>query len=673
MRRVLPPLAAICFCFLVAGISQAQPIINNYGLASPTTEVTFEEPSIIGSFVIGVTDVTTQYSGYGVTFENLAFVGQGWPAPPYGYPGMSNNYVSNYSYVIWPPGTSVSIRFTVPVSEAAIGAFTPFPSNTTFTALSGGSVVESFTATTSQTDPNGFYGFTGISFDQIQVSVAPYMYLWIDNIKFNPQISNKPVAEAGPDIIGVDHGPSVSITLDGSGSKDANDPNGINPLTYAWSFISIPPGSGAVLTNANTISPSFVADLPGRYTVSLVVTNSSGIESNPDTVAVDTTNTAPVAEAGLDQVISLVGQTVQLNGGGTDINGDSVTYSWEFNGFPTGSNPSLSGSTIANPTFVADVNGTYIVRLTVVDDHGIWSTPDTVTISFNNIAPMAEAGPDQVATYIGQMVELNGTQSHDDNGESLIYSWTFGSIPLGSSAQFSNPTGSVTTFVADVHGDYKAILNVHDINGLSAEDSVTVTFNNAVPVANAGTNQSVSVGTTVTLNGSASSDANLDPLTYRWSFVSYEGNTPPTLSNSTAVNPTFTADLVGDYVVSLVVNDGFVDSAPNNVTVTAVSNTADPTVKLKEAIDAINALAAGDFKNPNMRNALTNKINAVLSDIEKGLYTDAISKLQNDIMNKTNGCAAGGAPDKNDWIVNCGAQNPVYLKLQEALDLLWGM
>lgn len=92
---------------------------------------------------------------------------------------------------------------------------------------------------------------------------------------------------------------------------------------------------------------------------------------------------------------------------------------------------------------------------------------------------------------------------------------------------------------------------------------------NTAPVANAGVDQSVATGSTVTLNGGASADADGDPLTYNWTLTTKPSGSNAVLSSTTAVNPTFTADLDGSYVVSLVVNDGTVNSAADSVTVTA--------------------------------------------------------------------------------------------------------
>ena len=93
---------------------------------------------------------------------------------------------------------------------------------------------------------------------------------------------------------------------------------------------------------------------------------------------------------------------------------------------------------------------------------------------------------------------------------------------------------------------------------------------NTPPVADAGPDQEVEVGEVVTLDGSGSFDVNGNTLTYAWTLTSKPESSTATLTGATTVSPTFTPDLAGTYVVSLVVNDGTVNSAADTVTITAV-------------------------------------------------------------------------------------------------------
>lgn len=95
---------------------------------------------------------------------------------------------------------------------------------------------------------------------------------------------------------------------------------------------------------------------------------------------------------------------------------------------------------------------------------------------------------------------------------------------------------------------------------------------NAAPVANAGVAQSVVVGAVVTLDGSGSSDANGDLLTYNWAFTSKPSGSSAALSSANAIKPTFTADVVGTYVFNLVVNDGQASSNASTVSITSIAN-----------------------------------------------------------------------------------------------------
>jgi hypothetical protein len=96
--------------------------------------------------------------------------------------------------------------------------------------------------------------------------------------------------------------------------------------------------------------------------------------------------------------------------------------------------------------------------------------------------------------------------------------------------------------------------------------------------------QSVVAGSVVTLDGTSSTDANNDPLTYKWFLTSKPYNSTTTLSSSSTVKPTLITDIAGTYVFSLIVNDGKLDSAVATIAVTAnlanISDTTPPSIRL---------------------------------------------------------------------------------------------
>jgi hypothetical protein len=228
---------------------------------------------------------------------------------------------------------------------------------------------------------------------------------------------------------------------------------------------------------------------------------------------------------------------------------------------------------VFNPSFTADASGTYVASLVVNDgkiDSEVVAT--TINVSGANVAPVANAGANQ-SVVTGSLVSLSGTASTDANGDTLTYKWVL-SVPTGSSAVLSSDTDAQPAFIADVSGTYVAGLTVNDgkVNGTVASSRIVAAPLNTLPVANAGSAQTVSAATVVTLDGSASADADNDTLTYKWVLTTKPTGSTATLSSTTAAKPTFTADTIGVYVASLVVNDGNADSVLVTVPITAVAS-----------------------------------------------------------------------------------------------------
>ena len=283
----------------------------------------------------------------------------------------------------------------------------------------------------------------------------------------------------------------------------------------------------------------------------------------------------PVADAGTSQTVPM-DTLVQLDGSrSASPSGGLLTYQWALVSMPAGSTSTLNNGAVANPTLLPDTIGSYVLRLVVndgVSDSAISLVTITAVAGNSNIAPVADAGPDQILVT-GALVTLDGSGSHDANGDPITYSWRTISLPAGGHATLQHPNDVHPDFTPDVTGTYNFGLTVIDSNAASSsEDDVTITVRtgNVPPVADAGPNRNVVTGAVVTLDGSGSHDPNPgDLLTYSWSMLSRPSGSSAILSNPHAVQTTFTADASGSYVFALVASDGSASSDPSSVTISA--------------------------------------------------------------------------------------------------------
>ena len=131
-------------------------------------------------------------------------------------------------------------------------------------------------------------------------------------------------------------------------------------------------------------------------------------------------------------------------------------------------------------------------------------------------------------------------------------------------AAVSIPTA---TFVAPDSGQYVFSLVVSDGLTSSSRDKVRIiaVLQNAQPIADAGPDQTVSLGDTVQLDGSGSEDPFLGKI------VSYRWEAPEEISlqqGDEVGKASFVASVTGVFIIVLVVSDGSLDSEPDEMIVT---------------------------------------------------------------------------------------------------------
>ncbi len=220
--------------------------------------------------------------------------------------------------------------------------------------------------------------------------------------------------------------------------------------------------------------------------------------------------------------------------------------------------------------------------------YAVWSERDASTQAENAMFATAIATTDEPpvalvsaapSVGVGEVVTLDGSNSSDPEDRALSYFWTL-RAPAGSTAVLSDAFGMSPEFIVDIEGPYVATLIVND----GAQDSapttvIPIALTDQAPVAEAGANRTVNVGTRVTLDGSRSSDREDSVLAWTWTLSGPDGSRA-VLSDPTSAKPDFIADVAGTYAMTLVVNDGTQDSVPDEVVITAVPLDADLGISL---------------------------------------------------------------------------------------------
>lgn len=255
-----------------------------------------------------------------------------------------------------------------------------------------------------------------------------------------------------------------------------------------------------------------------------------------------------------------------------DPNGNPVTYEYRWlvdvgTGNYIDDEFAGRGNHSGNTVPAADTqNGDkWKVEVTPIDSLGARGTKNSVsfaTIGQCNTPPISDAGPDRQVS-VNVSLTLDGSASYDPDGSITSYKWELYS-ETGSWTNIGN-TVSVNRTFATV-GTYTLRLTVTDNYGVSDDDLVYVTVvPNQPPTANAGQDRAVNCtgsSTSVTLDGSGSSDPDGDQLAYSWSGP---------FGTATGAKPIVVLGL-GSHTMTLTVDDGHGHAATDTVVITVVDN-----------------------------------------------------------------------------------------------------
>jgi hypothetical protein len=387
-------------------------------------------------------------------------------------------------------------------------------------------------------------------------------------------------ADAGPDQT-VNEGDTVYLDGSSSTPEDDDDDDEDKIQSYLWEQVKGKPK--VILTGADQAIESFIAppvSKDTRLTFKLTVRFASGSKDTDETKVkvLDDNNDPPTADAGPDQNVDEE-TTVTLDGSNSSDPDDGIeSYLWKQIAGPSVSlsDPQAVQPTFTTPSVAGNKSTSLKFELTVTDFGGLRDTDTTVvnvTGDKDNDPPTADAGPDQNVDE-ETIVTLNGSNSFDPDDGIASYQWQ---QIAGPSVILSNPETVKPTFFAPNVGtdgvSFTFELVVTDVGGLQSSDTtiVNVIWLNDPPIANAGVDQTVLEKSTVTLNGSNSSDPDDGIASYQWKQVAGHS---VTFSDPTDDQPTFEAPSFGDngdqpLIFELLVTDdgGLQSSDSTNVTV----------------------------------------------------------------------------------------------------------
>ncbi|WP_289083669.1 PKD domain-containing protein, partial [uncultured Spongiibacter sp.] len=313
-------------------------------------------------------------------------------------------------------------------------------------------------------------------------------------------------------------------------------------------------------------------------------------------------NELPIISAGADLVVAEAG-SVALQGSAQDNDGNVTGTLWQqtdrngvaINGGIEINNPGPLTASFTAPE--VDQDRIFYFSLTATDNDGDRAS-DTVAVLVRdssgdgNARPVANAGVDQNVES-GEVVVLDGSNSEDLDGQITSYSWSQideDGNTVSNGVALQNGDTAEASFTApnvDVITQLRFRLTVSDNESATDFDDITINVSpedtepeNVSPVANAGDDQNAIAGESVTLDASASSDADDDELSYSWEQTD---DTDIQLTGADTKVASFTAPEVSEsrtLTFKVTVSDGAL-SADDHVSVVvapapAVCDPADP-------------------------------------------------------------------------------------------------
>lgn len=320
--------------------------------------------------------------------------------------------------------------------------------------------------------------------------------------------------------------------------------------SYTWTVRDPDGVEYTVTTNDQTLTYTFT--YIGLHWVTVKVVDVWGWSSSfSDQFQVEDT-IPPVAEAGPD-ITADPGDEFTLDGSRSIDNAGIATAHWVVD---------PEGLALKFYTLVATLSleelGTYTAVLFLVDHAGNTDSDSAIIRIKDRTPPVVDAGNDMTVD-IGTKVTFDGSRSYDNVG---IEKWEWA---VRSDRTLALLSGPVVLYTFMDPGRFTVELRVSDAAGhTSVGDIKVVVVDLEGPVARAGPDLVVQMGTVVALDATASTD-NIGVTRYLWTFH-YDRQNQEFAKAVTA----FTFDLPGEYTITLTVYDAASNFGIDLMTVTVV-------------------------------------------------------------------------------------------------------
>jgi len=356
---------------------------------------------------------------------------------------------------------------------------------------------------------------------------------------------------------------NVPIEFNGSRSFDFEGAL----ASYHWDFGDGDVADGKVVTHKYRNS--------GMYSAVLTVTDVSG-NTDADQLTILIENRPPIAIAGPNITTFARNNTAFSAYRCFDPDGDIADHVWEFGDGMVGRGITL--------THEYQHPGIFTVTLSIFDNLGARAM-DELTVTVVNYPPISDFEVRPPVPLPGEAALLDASGSMDVDGSLTSLRWMIGNVTIGE--------GYLLNHTFPGPGNYSVTLMVEDDCGAIVNKTKIIGVRDIPPIADAGTDQTVVMGTKVRFDGSGSTGQG-DIRDYEWTFRDGDGEDGREVVLA-GISPFYTFLRAGKFEVLLSVTDVGGNVGEDSVLVEVIPPSGFHLVMTSPAPEEMNVLPDADI------------------------------------------------------------------------------